>query len=213
MDRSGRPIEGGTIRWALSEEPKNLNPCVASSAYEQEVLSRLNDSLMAMHPDTLDDMPWMARKWDVGVWEPEAGKKGTTVTWYIEKGIKWSDGMPFTAEDVEFTINYLKANKVPRYLPATQDIVKVELLDKYTVKVYFANVSYWHIYSADLSFLPKHIWKDVKDWKGFEPWKEPHPKIKGYSKLVGTGPFILKEYVPGEYVRLVKNPNYWRLKK
>jgi len=104
VDRRGKAIEGGTIRWALQEEPKNLNPCVASSAYEQEVLSRLNDSLMAMHPETLDDMPWMARKWDVGVWEPEPGKKGTTVTWYIQKGIKWSDGMPFTAEDVEFTI-------------------------------------------------------------------------------------------------------------
>ncbi|MDD2201190.1 MAG: ABC transporter substrate-binding protein [Firmicutes bacterium] len=213
VDRRGNAIEGGTIRWTLQEEPKNLNPCVASSAYEQEVISRLYDGLMAMHPETLDDMPWMARKWDVGVWEPEPGVKGTTVTWYLEKGIKWSDGMPFTAEDVEFTINYLKENKVPRYLPATQDIVKAELIDRYTVKVYFANVSYWHIYNAGLAFLPKHIWKDVKDWKGFEPWKEAHPKIKGYSKLVGTGPFILKDYVPGEYVRLVKNPNYWRLNK
>jgi peptide/nickel transport system substrate-binding protein len=66
VDRRGNPIEGGTIRWSLQEEPKNLNPCVASSAYEWEVLSRLYDGLQQMHPDTLEDMPWMAYKWDVG---------------------------------------------------------------------------------------------------------------------------------------------------
>ena len=212
VDRFGKAIEGGTIRWSLSEEPKNLNPCTASSAYEQEVLSKVFDSLIVSHPDTLDDMPWMAEKWDVGTWDVEPGKKGTTVTWYVRKGIKWSDGMPFTAEDVKFTIDYLKDNEIPRYLDATMDIAKAELINKYTVKVYFSSVSYWHFYNAGLSFLAKHIWKDVTDWKAFQPWLEPHPTIKGYTKLVGTGPFIMKEYRPGEFVRLVKNPNYWRLK-
>ena len=212
VDRFGKAIEGGTIRWALSEEPKNLNPITASSAYEQEVLSKVFDGLTTSHPDTLEDMPWMAEKWDIGSWDVEPGKKGTTVTWYVRKGIKWSDGMPFTAEDVKFTIDYLKENECPRYLDATMDIVKTELIDKYTVKVYFSSVSYWHFYNAGISMLAKHIWKDVKDWKTFQPWLEPHPTIKGYTKLVGTGPFIMKEYRPGEFVRLVKNPNYWRLK-
>jgi peptide/nickel transport system substrate-binding protein len=212
VDRFGKPIEGGTIRWALSEEPKNLNPAVASSAYEWEVLNKIYDGLTVSHPDTLEDIPWMAEKWDVGTWEPEPGKKGTTITWYVRKGLKWSDGMPYTAEDIKFTIDYLKENKIPRYLASTKEINKVELINKYTVKVYFDTVSYWHIYNAGLDFLPKHIWQNVKDWKTFQPWLEPHPTIKGYTKLVGTGPFMVKEYRPGEFVRLVKNPNYWRLK-
>ncbi len=211
VDRFGKPIEGGTIRWILDEEPKNLNPITASSAYAQDVLSKVFDGLTTSHPDTLDDTPWMAEKWDVGTWDVEPGKKGTTVTWYIRKGVKWSDGVPFTAHDVKFTVDYLKENECPRYLDATMDIVKAELINDYTVKIYFNSVSYWHFYNADLSFLAKHIWKDVKDWKTFQPWLEPHPKIKGYTKLVGTGPFIMKEYRPGEFVRLVKNPNYWRL--
>lgn len=215
VDRTGKPIEGGTIRWALSEEPKNLNYAVASTAYEWEVLNKTADSLMISNPDTLEDMPWLAEKWDVGTWTVDQGankgKQGTLITWYIRKGVKWSDGMPFTGEDVKFTIDFLKDNKVPRYLPNTENIVKVELVDKYTVKVYFDTVSYWHIYNADLAFLAKHIWSTVKDYKTFEPWKEAHPTIKGYTKLVGTGPFMVKEYRPGEYVRLVKNPNYWRL--
>jgi peptide/nickel transport system substrate-binding protein len=215
VDRTGKPIEGGTIRWALSEEPKPLNYATASSAYAWEVLNKTVDSLMATHPDTLEDMPWLAEKWDVGVWTVDQGERkgqqGTVITWYIRKGVKWSDGMPFTGEDVKFTIDFLKDNQVPRYLPNTENIVKVELVDKYTVKVYFDTVSYWHIYNADLAFLAKHIWSDVKDYKTFEPWNEPHPTIKGYSKLVGTGPFMVKEYRAGEFVRLVKNPNYWRL--
>ncbi len=212
VDRFGKPIEGGTIRWQLAEEPKNLNPAVASSAYEWEVLNKIYDGLMVSHPDTLEDIPWMAEKLDVGTWEPEPGKKGTTITWYVRKGIKWSDGMPYTAEDIKFTLDYFKEKKIPRYLSSTAEINKVELIDKYTVKVYFDTVSYWHIYNAGLDYLPKHIWEGVEDWKTFQPWLEPHPTIKGYTKLVGTGPFMVKEYRPGEFVRLVKNPNYWRMK-
>ncbi|MGI6566019.1 MAG: ABC transporter substrate-binding protein [Limnochordia bacterium] len=211
VDASGNPLEGGTIRWALQEEPKNLNPTTASSAYEWDVLYKLFDSLKVMHPETLEDMPWMAKKWDVGVWEPEPGREATTVTWYLNEGIKWSDGMPFTAEDVKFTIDYLAENQVPRYLGYVDRVVKTELIDEYTVKVYYDTISYWHLDNADLCFLPKHIWEDVEDYKSFEPWLEPHPFMEGYTKLVGTGPFVLKEYVPGEYVRLVKNPYYWRL--
>lgn len=211
LDANGNPVEGGTIRWALMEEPKNLNPTTASSAYEWDVLYKIFDPLITMHPETLEDMPWMAEKWDVDTWEPEPGKQGTVITWYIHKGIKWSDGMPFTAEDVKFTIDFLKENQVPRYLSAVENVEKTELVDEYTVKVYFNTVSYWHLYNADLAFLPKHIWENVEDYKSFEPWLEPHPFMEGYTKLVGTGPFVLKEYVPGEYVRLVKNPNYWRL--
>ncbi|MGE5585985.1 MAG: ABC transporter substrate-binding protein [Bacillota bacterium] len=203
--------EGGTIRWLLPEEPKNLNACVASSSYEWEVLGRTMDNLYEIDPDTLEDMPWLAKSWKVETWEPEPGKKGTKVTWYLEKGVKWQDGEPFTSADIKFTIEYLKKNEVPLYISDLQDIVKVETPDQYTAIVYFSTVSYWHLYHAAYSFLPKHIWENVTDWKAFQPWLEAHPKVKGLTKVIGTGPFVLKEYKPGEYVRLMKNPIYWRL--
>jgi len=205
--------KGGTVRWLLPEEPKVLNPCTASSAYEWEVLGRLYDGLIEVDPETMEDIPWMAKSWEVSTWEPEPGKKGTVVTWNLEKGIKWQDTTPFTSRDIKFTIEYLRDNKVPRYIDSVEHIVKVETPDDYTAKVYFANESYWHLYRAGECFLPEWIWKDVKDYKTFEPWLEPHPSVKGLTKVIGHGPFILDQYKVGEYVRLKKNPIYWRLKK
>lgn len=210
-----KPVKGkgGTVRWLLMEEPKVLNPCTASSAYEWEVLGRLYDALLEVHPETMEDIPWMAKSWEIGTWEPEPGKKGTVITWYLEKGIKWQDTTPFTSADIKFTIEYLRDNKVPRYISNVEHIVKVETPDEYTAKVYFANESYWHLYRAGGNFLPEWIWKDVKDYKTFEPWLEAHPEVPGLTKVIGHGPFILDQYKVGEYVRLKKNPIYWRLPK
>lgn len=76
---STRPASGtgGVIRWPISGEPKRLNPCTATSAIEWEVLRRINDGLIATHPETLEDIPWMARAWEIGTWEPAEGKRGT----------------------------------------------------------------------------------------------------------------------------------------
>ncbi len=210
-----KPVKGkgGTVRWLLMEEPKVLNPCTASSAYEWEVLGRLYDGLLEVHPETMEDIPWMAKSWEIGTWEPEPGKKGTVITWYLEKGIKWQDTTPFTSADIKFTIEYLRDNKVPRYISNVEHIVKVETPDEYTAKVYFANESYWHLYRAGGCFLPEWIWKDVEDYKTFEPWLEAHPEVPGLTKVIGHGPFILDQYKVGEYVRLKKNPIYWRLPK
>ena len=79
--------------------------------------------------------------------------------------------------------------------------------------VYFANESYWHLYRAGGCFQPEWIWKDVKDYKTFEPWLEAHPEVPGLTKVVGHGPFIRDQYKVGEYVRLKKNPIYWKLSK
>lgn len=204
---------GGTIRWALSEEPKNLNPTTASSAYEWEVLGRVAPmgGLRQIDPVTGADIPWMAKSWEIGQWQVAPGQFGTVITWNLRDDIKWSDGVPFTSADVKFTIEFLRDNKAPRYLSAVQEVARVETPDKYTAKVYFNNLSYWNIDNADLCGLPQHIWKDVKDYKAFEPWKEAHPTVAGMTKLVGLGPFTLKEYRVGEYVRLVKNANYFAL--
>lgn len=204
---------GGTIRWLLPENPESLNPLTTSSAYSWEVLGRIYDGLIEVDPNTMKDIPWLAESWEVGTWSPEKGKTGTKITWHLRKDVKWQDGVPFTSKDVKFTLEYLKENQVPIYQSSWQDLVKVETPDPYTAVVYFSTESYWHLYHANAAFLPEHIWKDVKDYKAFQPWLEPHPTVKGLTKLIGTGPFVFKEWKPGDYVRLVRNPLYFAAAK
>lgn len=207
---NGKPVEGGTIKWLLPEEPKNLNPIVETSAYSWEILGRLFDGLITINPETLEYEPWMADSWKVETWQPQPGKDATKITFHIKKGITWHDGVAFTAKDVKFTIDYLKANECPNWLSFTQEVEKVETPDIYTVVIYFKTQSYWYLSeAAGYTFLAEHIYKGVKDWKGFQPWLQKHPTKPGLTKLIGHGPFMFKEYVPGEFVRLVKNPNYF----
>ncbi len=210
---------GGTVRWILPEVPGTLNPCNASSAYEWEILGRVMDMPFAYDPETAADKPNWVTKYKEETWEytdPETKEvvpNAAVVTYYMRNDVKWHDGTPFTAKDVKFTIEYLRDNEVPRYLGSTREIVKVETPDDYTVVVYSSTSGFLHLYDIQgLPWLAPHIWKDVKDWRAFQPWLEDHPTVKGLTKLIGIGPFVFKEYKVGEYVRLEKFNDYWRLK-
>lgn len=208
-----RDIKGnaGTVRWMLREAPTTLNPCSAFSVYDREPLMWISDKLIETHPETLEDMPWLAKEWSMDTWESWQGKIGTVITLCLEENVRWHDGMPFTAEDIKFTIDYVKEASGPRYSDLRYNIDKVEVIDEHTVKIYFRYVAYWQLYDINnLPILPKHIWQGVKDYESFEPWAEAHPTVKGLTKLIGTGPFIFKEYKPGQQITLVKNKNYWK---
>ena len=201
--------QGGTVRWVLEQEPQGLNILTHNSAYDARILGLVyGPGLIAAEPINNEDIPWEAERWEVGTWTTPEGTEGTKVTYWLRKDITWHDGVPFTAHDVKFTMDYLKEKQVPLYLDVWDNYSHSEIIDDYTITVYFNNVSYWHTYNV-ASFLAKHIWEDVEDYEAFVPWKEPHPTVPGLTKMIGTGPFVLKEYVPGEYVRVERYENFW----
>jgi len=111
---------------------------------------------------------------------------------------------------VKFCIEYLAANKILQFQDIWGNLAKVETPDKATVQIYLNETGYRYLYEfAGMTFLPEHIWKDVKDYKNFRPWEEPHQTVKGLTKLIGQGPFIFKEADLRKYVRLVWNPLYF----
>ncbi|HHY19409.1 MAG TPA: hypothetical protein GX522_05870 [Firmicutes bacterium] len=208
-----------TVRWVLPQEPKTFNLCTAKSAYDWDVLGRVMDNAFAYDPETVADMPNWVTEYQEGTWEykdPETGKvvsNAAVTTYKMRKDVKWHDGTPFTAKDVKFSLEYLRDNQVPRYLSTTKEIVKVETPDDYTVVFYASTPGFLHVYDIQgLPLLKPEIWKDVKDWQAFQPWLEAHPTVEGLTKLVGIGPYVFKEYRVGEYVRLERFDDYWRLK-
>ncbi len=182
------------VRIDLAEEISSLNPLVGNSLVDWFVFNLIYDKL-AIYNVNLTPQPWLAYNWTV---LPDHK------TWIIHlvKNATWQDGVPFTAQDVVFTINYIKQHKeIWLWRAEVQYIQSVKALDNYTVEIKtsipVANLP-WFVFPR-LPILPKHIWEHINN-----PTKylNLHP--------VGNGPFILKEYEPGKYMLFVANPHYWR---
>lgn len=200
---------GGTVRWLLEQEPGSLNILVGTSAYDQRIFGLVYDvGLIAPEPINNDDYPWMASKWEVGTWVQPDGTEGSKITYWLRDDIYWHDGVPFTANDVKFTMDYLKQHNNGKYRDSWIDYSHIEIIDDHTFTAYYTSVSYWHTYNTR-AFLAKHIWENVTDPDRFQPWNEPHPTVQGLTKMIGTGPFVFRQYVPGEFVRVVRNELYF----
>ena len=118
-----------------------------------------------------------------------------TFTYHFRRGVKWSDGEPFSASDAAWTLNYYKENNVPNYssdlalmdtATATDDTTMVLTSTKPT-----------SFYSGESVFLyefllAEHMWgKFQDDYKGAK-------QETGFPS-VGTGPFIITDYVKNQY--------------
>ncbi|MGC8684026.1 MAG: ABC transporter substrate-binding protein, partial [Athalassotoga sp.] len=120
----------------------------------------------------------------------------------IRQGVQWSDGVPFTPQDVAFTFNYLKSNPaidLNGIWSPSNDLESVSASGD-TVIFNFSqpNTSVFP-YIAAVLIVPEHIWSKITD-----PSKYTNPNP------VGTGPFLFKSFdQPANTVTFVKNPNYW----
>ncbi len=121
------------------------------------------------------------------------------MTWPLQQGVKWHDGVEFTADDVCYTWSFITAEGSEVYnRDEYLGISKCEATDKYTVTMTWDKTyaAYNKLFEA---ILPKHIMEN-QDPKSGEFNRNP----------VGTGPFKFAEWKSGEYIRAERNPNYWR---
>ncbi|WP_017659853.1 peptide ABC transporter substrate-binding protein [Baaleninema simplex] len=129
---------------------------------------------------------------------------GTSVTWTLDPDVKWSDGTPFTAEDVVFTYNYLSNPEVgATNLGVYQAIASVEAIDETTVRVNFKRPNpAWSLPFVGASgvILPKHVFEDYSGANAREAPANLMP--------VGTGPYRVVEFKPGDVVVYEPNPHY-----
>lgn len=96
---SATGVPGGKlVVTVLGEGPKTFNYWVAAETSSTDVLNLMHSALVDVNPKTAEVMPELAKSWQVS---PD----GTTITFQLRQGLVWSDGEPFTAEDVLFTYN------------------------------------------------------------------------------------------------------------
>lgn len=189
------PKVGGELNLRLSQDPDSLNPILSSSAYGSMIYGLVYSSLFDF------DLDW-SPKGDLAEWW-DTSEDGLTFTVKLREGVMFHNGVELTADDVVFT---MKAIKHPDYtgpraasLEPVEDIVAV---DKYTVEFklkepfapIFTNINYGIL--------------QAKLFEGSEIGDmENHPVS---WNPVGTGPYIFKEYVRGQYALLERNPNWFR---
>jgi len=196
---------GGVIEYGIKSDIETLNPLTAEWTYTWEVLDKIYESPYLYNPyDISEDWGWLTESWEIDDWVSPTGEDGTKVTFHFVKDAKWHDGVPFTAEDLKFTYEYIKEYGIPRYLPNVRFIEDMVLVDDYTLEVYQNTTSYFAFhYLNGPPVLPKHIWEDVgAKWQDYDPVAE--------GTLIGLGPWKFVEYVPGEYVHLVANKAYFK---
>lgn len=184
--------------WCLPEEPRNLNPLSATSAYDWQVLSLIYESLLGTDPFTLKDVPWLAKSWKIET-VGDGGKERTRLSFIIREDIQWQDGKPFTADDVKATIEFIREHSIPRYFDSVKDVDDITVTGN-VVAITFLERSFWYLHQiGGLPMLPAHVLSGINDWRTLPE-----------EQIIGTGPFAFSSYKPGEYVKLHKNELYWR---
>jgi len=125
-------------------------------------------------------IPQLAEEW-------EYVQEENAYIFKLHNNATWHDGKKFTAEDVIFTIDYVKTNPNPFVtLVGASGVREAVAIDDYTVKLYLEQpyAPFLHDIAGTLAIIPKHIWEGIDDPKS----------LTGPEAVIGTGPYTLADY-------------------
>jgi peptide/nickel transport system substrate-binding protein len=125
-------------------------------------------------------------------------------TYHIRPNMKWSDGQPYTANDVAWTLNWYKENQTSNYASDLTLMTKAEAINDTTFVIHTSKPT--TVYSGDTPFmyeyiLPEHIWSKFKTYDEAKQFTD--------VPAVGSGPFVVTQYKQGQYVKLEANKYFW----
>ena len=197
---------GGRIVEAEISEPNSFNPITAGETSTTMYTDLIFPGLTRTDPWTYEVLPELATEWT-------HDESGLVWTVKLRSNVEWSDGEPFTADDVLFTYDTIYDK---RYICSTRDIItgpngerwKLEAVDGHTVQftLYDRNAIFPLLLAS--SIIPKHKYKDLVDSGKFNDALGTNSRPED---LVGTGPFLLDHYDTAQQVVMKRNPRYYQV--
>jgi peptide/nickel transport system substrate-binding protein len=198
---------------AILSDPKTFNTVISQDATSSSVGGMMFNGLVIQNPNTGEIEPALAESW-------EMSEDNLKIVFNLRKNLKWSDGHPLTADDVDFTYNQLYFN--PEIPAGTRDILKVgqsqalpqvrklnDLQIEFTIPESFAPF----LANTQAEILPAHILRptvEQKDANGkplfLSTWAVDTPA----ENFVANGAYKLKKYTTSQRVIFEKNPYYWK---
>jgi len=195
------------LRIAAPNDPEHFDPALLQDVSSTDEMQQVYEGLLSWSAD-LTIQPCLATSWDVS-------HSGTTYTFHLRKGVQFSNGDPFTATDVKFSIERacnpaLHSTVAKEYMGdivgvdemcagTVSSIGGIKVLDPYTVEIDITHpVPY---------FLGKFSYNSswILDHK-IAPFNKEILKI---NQMIGTGPFVVSKYTVSQDLELGVNPHYW----
>jgi peptide/nickel transport system substrate-binding protein len=178
---AGEPV---TVRVGWAGSPDTLNPGLGVLTEAYTIYELVYDSMYQLNLDGSYSLE-LADSVDLS-------DDGTVWTFHIREGIKWHDGEDLTAHDIVFSYKLYQDTTDFPYLPVYTDyFTDIEAPDDHTVVITLSEpIPNMESQLIFLYVVPEHIWAE-------------------HAEMIGSGPFILKEYQQNEFVHLVTNPDHY----
>ncbi|MDD5091947.1 MAG: ABC transporter substrate-binding protein [Candidatus Wallbacteria bacterium] len=182
------PACGDTLIWSVNTGFQTLNPLIASDSVSLGFCTLFYDSLLKL------DYSSQLSACLAETWEVSADRR--VIVFRLKQGVTWHDGKPFTASDVAFNLRLIESGKSPaaRFFTC---IDTFEVTDRYTLTVRLNSPSY-SVFQLFLLPLVAQNALNPDDFFASEEMFQP----------VGTGPFIVQEFIKDEKIELIANKSY-----
>lgn len=185
------PGKDGSLTYAIGDEPETLNPGLQDE--HTDPVTELVFRGLTRHDSSNKVVPALARSWQMA---PD----GKTYTFKLRPGVTWHDGKPFTAADVKFTIETIRDAGADSPLSRNFTMVRsITTPDAATVRLNLDKPFAPMLDAVSMGMLPEHL---LKGKKITDPAFGRSP--------VGTGPFRLTTYKPGQYAELTAFDRYYQ---
>ena len=193
------PPASGSLTISVEQQSswvRNFNPMAPAGSARWPSSAGVYEPLLVFDSVTNAFVPWLATGWE---WRDD----NLTLRFALRDGVQWSDGEPFTANDVAYTFAMIKKTPALDRSGVWRFLSGVKAIDAHTVDFGFSRVFLPGL--DDVSAQPivaEHVWKEVKDPLTFS---NPTP--------VGTGPFTEITRFENQVFELGRNPHYWQAGK